>query len=64
MEVKTIAGRQAQTLVGVISIEEVMADDLSNCKFVSGAKEIVAGFQAGHELIVITKEKIGFPPIL
>ena len=64
MEVKTIAGRQAQSLVGVIAIEEVMADDLSDCKFVSGAKEIVAAFQAGHELLVVTKEKIGFPPIL
>lgn len=57
-EVKTIAGREAETLVGVIAIEEVMAEDLSNCKFVSGAKEIVAAFQAGHELRLVTKEKV------
>lgn len=63
MEVKTIAGRQAQTLVGVVAIEEVVAEDLSNCKFVSGAKDIVAAFQAGHELVVITKEKIDLPKI-
>lgn len=57
-EVKTIAGREAEQLVGVISVEEVMADDLSDCKFVSGAKEIVAAFQAGHELRLVTKEKV------
>lgn len=57
-EVKTIAGREAETQIGVLSIEEVMADDLSNCKFVSGAKEIVAAFQAGHELRLVTKEKV------
>lgn len=57
-EVKTIAGREAETQVGVLTIEEVMADDLSNCKFVSGAKEIVAAFQAGHELRLVTKEKV------
>lgn len=62
-EVKTIAGRQAETQIGVLSIEEVMADDLSNCKFVSGAKEVVAAFQAGHELRIVTKEKVPFPPI-
>ena len=56
-EVKKIAGREAKTMIGMISIEEVMADDLSNCKFVSGAKEIVEAFQAGHELVVVTKEK-------
>lgn len=56
-EVKKIAGRDAKTLIGMLSIEEVMAEDLSNCKFVSGAKEIVEAFQAGHELLVVTKEK-------
>ena len=57
-EVKTIAGREAKTMIGVVAIEEVLADDLSNCKFVSGAKEIVAAFQAGHELHLVTKEKV------
>lgn len=58
--VKVIAGREARSLVGVVSIEEVMADDLSDCKFVNGAKEIVEAFQAGHELVVVTKEKPDF----
>lgn len=57
-EVKTIAGREAETMIGTIAIEEVMADDLSNCKFLTGAKEIVAAFQAGHELRLVTKEKV------
>lgn len=56
-EVKTIAGHTAKTLIGSLAIEEVLADALSNCKFVSGAKEIVEAFQAGHDLVVVTKEK-------
>ena len=56
-EVKTIAGREARSLVGTVVIEEVLAEDLSECKFSSGAKDIVAAFQAGHDLIVVTKAK-------
>ena len=56
-EVKTIAGQTAKTLIGALAIEEVLADALSNCKFVSGAKEIVEAFQAGHDLVVVTKER-------
>ena len=56
-EVKTIAGREARSLVGTVVIEEVLAEDLSECKFSSGVKDIVAAFQAGHDLIVVTKAK-------
>ena len=56
-EVKMIAGREAKSLVGVVTVEEVLAEDLSECKFVSGAKDIVAAFQAGHELRLVTKAK-------
>lgn len=56
-EVKVIAGREARSLVGSVVIEEVLAEDLSECKFSSGAKEIVAAFQAGHDLVVVTKAK-------
>ena len=56
-EVKSIAGRVTKTMIGVLQIEEVLAEDLSNCKFVSGAKEIVDAFQVGHELVIVTKEK-------
>lgn len=55
--VKRIAGREARTMVGVILVEEVVAEDLSDCKFVSGAKEILDAFQAGQELVIVTKEK-------
>ena len=58
-EVKTIAGREAQTMIGTLTVEEVMADDLSRAKFVTGAKEVVAAFQAEHELRIVTKEKSG-----
>ena len=56
-EVKIIAGQTARREIGALVIEEVLADNLSSCKFVSGAKEIVDAFQMGHDLVVITKEK-------
>lgn len=55
--VKRIAGREARTMVGVVVVDEVVAEDLADCKFVSGAKEIVDAFQAGQELVIVTKEK-------
>ena len=55
--VKRIAGREARTMVGVVVVDEVVAADLADCKFVSGAKEIVDAFQAGQELVIVTKEK-------
>ena len=55
--VKRIAGREARTMVGVVGVDEVVAEDLADCKFVSGAKEIVDAFQAGQELVLVTKEK-------
>lgn len=55
--VKRIAGREARTMVGVVVVDEVVAEDLADCKFVSGAKEIVDAFQAGQELVLVTKEK-------
>jgi hypothetical protein len=59
-EVKTIAGREARSLVGMVVVEEILAEDLSLCKFSSGAKEILAAFQAGHELRLVTKAKTEF----
>ena len=56
-EIKTIAGRETTHLVGMVAVEEVVAPDLSNCKFVSGAGDILAAFQAGRELRIQTKEK-------
>ena len=44
-------------MVGVVVVDEVVAADLADCKFVSGAKEIVDAFQAGQELVIVTKEK-------
>jgi hypothetical protein len=56
-EVKTIAGREARSQIGMLVVKEVVADDLSHCKFSSGAKEILEAFQAGHELRVVSKAK-------
>ena len=56
-EVKTIAGREARSEIGMLVVEEVVADDLAHCKFSSGAKAIVEAFKAGHELRVVSKAK-------
>jgi hypothetical protein len=57
-EVKIIAGQTAKKEIGALVVEEVLADNLSSCKFSAGAKEIVDAFQMGHDLMVVTKEKI------
>ncbi|MBQ8812511.1 MAG: penicillin-binding protein activator LpoB [Bacteroidales bacterium] len=59
-EVKTIAGREAQTHIGVLTVDEVVAQDLSHCNISSGAKEILAATQRGSELRVETKKDNAF----
>lgn len=53
--VKTVAGRSIETKIGSLSIDEVVADDLSHCKVLGGAKEIMAASKEGTELVVKTK---------
>ena len=58
-EVRTIAGRETTHKIGVLSVVEVVAYDLSTCKFTSGANEILEAFRAGRELRISTKESVG-----
>lgn len=59
-EVKMIAGREAETNIGEIKVDEVMAADLSMCKVTKGGKEIMTAFQKGSELRVKTRKDTGF----
>lgn len=54
--VKTVAGREAQTQIGKLRIEEVEGDDISLCKVQSGSKDIKAAIEAGEELRVVSIE--------
>lgn len=55
-EVKSIAGREAETNVGSVKVDEVVAGDLSECSVIKGGKEIMTAFQKGNELRVKTKK--------
>ena len=55
-EVKMIAGIEGREEVGKLKVDVIVADGLSKCKITSGADEILAAFQAGHELNVQGKE--------
>ncbi|MGN1210885.1 MAG: hypothetical protein ACI4TM_04310 [Candidatus Cryptobacteroides sp.] len=59
-EVKTIAGREAETSIGDLKIEEVVAPDLSLCKVTKGGKEIMDAFKKGSEMRVKTRKDTGF----
>ncbi|MGM9735649.1 MAG: hypothetical protein ACI3ZL_04485 [Candidatus Cryptobacteroides sp.] len=63
-EVKMIAGREAESNIGEIKVEEVVASDLSMCKVTKGGKEIMAAFQKGSELRVKTRKDSGFKNFL
>lgn len=56
LEVKMIAGIEGREEVGKLKVDVIVADGLSKCKITSGADEILAAFQAGHELNVQGKE--------
>ena len=56
-EVKTVAGREIVHQIGALVVMEVVASDLSDCKFASGAEEILQAFKEGRELRILTKEK-------
>ncbi|MBE6234402.1 MAG: penicillin-binding protein activator LpoB [Bacteroidales bacterium] len=55
-EVKTIAGVEATSEIGALSVEEVVAGTLSLCKVTSGGKNIMKAFQKGAEMRVQTKK--------
>lgn len=53
-EIKTIAGKRAQTELGRIKIDSVMGDEVSLCKVQKGGKDIKAAIDAGKEIEVIS----------
>ncbi|MGM9787059.1 MAG: hypothetical protein ACI3ZS_09540 [Candidatus Cryptobacteroides sp.] len=59
-EVKMIAGKEAESNIGEIKVDEVVASDLSMCKVTKGGKEIMTAFQKGSELRVKTRKDTGF----
>lgn len=59
-EVKMIAGKEAESNIGEVKVDEVVASDLSMCKVTKGGKEIMTAFQKGSELRVKTRKDTGF----
>ena len=56
-ETKTLLGYEAIEEVGKVKVEKIYGPEISFCKIVSGSDEILAAFQAGHELSIVSKEK-------
>ena len=56
-ETKTLLGYEAIEEIGKIKIEKVHGPEISFCKIVNGSDAILAAFQAGHELSIVSKEK-------
>ncbi len=55
-QVKSIAGRETENAIAVLTVAEVVAPDLALCNVTSGAKEVYEAFQAGAEMRVKTKK--------
>lgn len=53
--VKTIAGKEAKTIIGRLKIEEVEGDEISLCKVTKGADQIKAALDADEKLLVTSR---------
>lgn len=53
--VKTIAGREARTIIGRIKIEEVEGDEISICKVTKGSDKIKTALDEGQNLMVVSR---------
>lgn len=54
--VSTIAGKEAAHEIGSLRISEVMGDDISRCRIVSGSKEIKLALDEGKTLRAVSTE--------
>lgn len=54
---RMIAGIEASEQIGKLKVEAIVAGELSKCKVVAGQDEILAAFQAGEEIRIMTKQK-------
>lgn len=55
-QVKMIAGVESQEEIGSLTVEEVVAPTLSQCKVTKGGKEIMTAFRNGVEIRVETRK--------
>lgn len=55
--VKTVAGRESRSEIGMLKVEEVQGETLSLCKVTHGGDKIKQAIDAGETLIVTTNTK-------
>lgn len=53
--VKTIAGKEARTVIGRLKIEDVEGDEISLCKVTKGSDKIKAALDEGEDLMVVSR---------
>lgn len=53
--VKTIAGKEAHTVIGRLKIEEVEGDEISLCKVTKGSDKIKTALDEGQNLLVVSR---------
>ena len=53
--VKTIAGKEARTVIGRLKIEEVEGDEISLCKVTKGSDKIKTALDEGQTLLVVSR---------
>lgn len=55
LTVKTIAGKEARTVIGRLKIEEVEGDEISLCKVTKGSDKIKTALDEGENLMVVSR---------
>lgn len=55
LTVKTIAGREARSVIGRLKIEEVEGDEISLCKVTKGSDKIKTAFDEGQTLMIVSR---------
>lgn len=53
--VKTIAGKEARTIIGRLKIEEVDGDEISLCKVTKGSDKIKTALDEGQNIVVVSR---------
>lgn len=53
--VKTIAGKEARTIIGRLKIEEVDGDEISLCKVTKGSDKIKTALDGGQNLMIVSR---------
>lgn len=53
--VRTIAGKEARTIIGRLKIEEIEGDEISLCKVTKGSDKIKTALDEGQNLLVVSR---------